>query len=162
MLQYAGSEQGVKTMAKTQEIIKHKGPGQPVKYTPTTLLEGFNSYVEQCSTNDKLATITGICLFLDINRETFYNYKKMPQYLYTIEKIESTLEELTIQKGATIRNSPFIMFYMKNKFNYTDKQDISVTATTDLDKMSDEELAEKLKKYQNVLDLPEIDAKTVE
>lgn len=78
----------------------------------------FKAYIEQCKFEGKLANIAGFCAFADINRDTFYAQKDI--YSDTFKKINEMLEDITI--NAKI-NDTFKIFYLKNKFNYKDKQE---------------------------------------
>lgn len=103
--------------------------GRPVKCTPEELHTKFTEYIKKCKDSEEFANIAGLCVFLDISRETYYEYKNnRKEYSDTISKIERKLEDVTIQKGMERSNS-FVQFYMKNKFGYSDKQEIDYTET---------------------------------
>ena len=78
-----------------------------------------------------------------MSRETYYEYKNnRKEFSDAISKIEQELENVTIQKGMERSNS-FVQFYMKNKFNYTDKTELEhsgkiETIQVKIDKMIDE------------------------
>lgn len=85
----------------------------------------FIKYIEDCKRENKLANIAGFCVFADINRDTFYAQKDI--YSDTFKKINEMLEDITI--NAKI-NDTFKIFYMKNKFDYKDKQDVDANVNT--------------------------------
>ena len=86
--------------------------------TKTEFEDKFKEYVSKCQTEGKLANIAGFCVFADINRDTFYAQKDI--YSDTFKKINEMLEDITL--NARI-NDTFKIFYLKNKFNYKDKQE---------------------------------------
>ena len=97
----------------------------------------FKEYIEQCRMENKLANIAGFCVFADINRDTFYAQKDIHSDTY--KKVNEMLEDITI--NAKI-NDTFKIFYMKNKFNYKDKQEninVGVSYEDYIKKVEDEE-----------------------
>ena len=94
------------------------------KYNPDELYIKFQNYIDDCIENNKLANIDGFCIFANMDEQTYYNYKKQEQYFDSIKKIESLLLDETIQKGFNSKNPTFIIFYLKNKFGWVDKQEI--------------------------------------
>lgn len=81
----------------------------------------FNNYIALCKTRKDLPNIAGFCVYADITRETFYaqdNY-----YSDTYKKIQAILEDATINSKDI--NDTFKIFYMKNKFDYRDRQEIN-------------------------------------
>ena len=62
----------------------------------------------------------------EINRDTFYAQKDY--YSDTYKKVNEILEDETI--NSVIISYTFRIFYMKNKFDYKDKQDINANVTT--------------------------------
>ena len=86
----------------------------------------FLEYISYCKEEKKLANIAGFCAFCDIVRDTFYAQKEY--YSDTYEKINDILEDITINsKDIT---DTFKIFYMKNKFDYKDKQEVSANVKT--------------------------------
>ena len=84
------------------------------------LLDTFNNYIEYCKSNKELPNIAGFVVFADIGRQTFYDYKD--RYPYTYKRINDILENATINNKDI--NDTFKIFYMKNKFDYRDRQEI--------------------------------------
>lgn len=95
--------------------------GKPrVFKTEQELLDTFNNYIEYCKSNKELPNIAGFVVFADIGRQTFYDYKD--RYPYTYKRINDILENATINNKDI--NDTFKIFYMKNKFDYRDRQEI--------------------------------------
>jgi len=80
----------------------------------------FNNYIALCKTRKDLPNIAGFCVYADINRDTFYAQKEY--YSDTFKKIQDKLEDATINSKDI--NDTFKIFYMKNKFDYRDRQEI--------------------------------------
>ena len=99
-------------------------PWKP-KYTPEDLQKGVEEYfVEKNDTEKKLkfCSITDLCRFLGIDRETFYRYKKKPEYAAAVKRAENVIisvwEEQLFYPG---RNAVGAMFYLKNYGGMADK-----------------------------------------
>lgn len=121
--------------------------GQPKHWSsPEDMERDFSRYIEDCKTEGKLPNIAGFCCFCGITRETFYAYRRdYAEFFDTTKKIEQTLEEVSIQAGSQARNPAFMIFYLKNKFGWADKQEISASIAQN-SVPSEAELEQKLKK----------------
>jgi len=96
------------------------GKGQPRSFKNSEEFENcFNQYIEICIKKECLPNIAGFCVYAEINRDTFYAQKEY--YSDTFKRVQDILEDATI--NAKI-NDTFKIFYLKNKFNYTDKTEI--------------------------------------
>ena len=79
----------------------------------------FKNYVEYCRKNDRLPNVAGFSVYVDINQDTFYAQKEY--YSETFKKINDILEDEAINNKSL--NDARVIFYMKNKCGYKDKQD---------------------------------------
>ena len=78
----------------------------------------FKDYVEYCKKNDRLPNVAGFSVYADINQDTFYAQKEY--YSETFKKINDILEDEAINNKSL--NDARVIFYMKNKCGYKDKQ----------------------------------------
>ena len=87
-------------------------------------IQAYKDYLEE---KGKPPTIAGLAYFLDVDRQTLYNYGKKEQYFGVIKKavdwIISTYEESCAQKA-----NAGIIFLMKN-YGYTDRETNSLHKT---------------------------------
>lgn len=79
----------------------------------------FKEYVEYCKKNDRLPNVAGFSVYADINQDTFYAQKEY--YSETFKKVNDILEDEAINNKCL--NDARVIFYMKNKCGYKDKQD---------------------------------------
>ena len=79
----------------------------------------FKDYVNYCRKNDRLPNVAGFSVYADINQDTFYAQKEY--YSETFKKINDILEDEAINNKSL--NDARVIFYMKNKCGYKDKQD---------------------------------------
>ena len=97
-----------------------------------------------CAENEKLPTQEGFAIYAGINPDTFYSYMSMDDYSDTKKNIEAQLLDKTVQEAFKSRNPAFLIFYLKNKFGWKDKQEIEqntsgsieVVFSSDLEKWS--------------------------
>lgn len=87
--------------------------------TSDDFINQFRRYINKCKEQKGLPNIAGFCVYCDINRDTFYAQKEY--YSDTFKKINDILEDATINSKDI--NDTFKIFYMKNKFDYKDKQE---------------------------------------
>lgn len=95
--------------------------------TKEIFINKFKEYIAKCEEEKKLPNIAGFCVYVDINRDTFYAQEDY--YSDTFKKVNDILEDATINANI---NDTFKIFYMKNKFDYKDKQDIGANVTTEI------------------------------
>ena len=79
----------------------------------------FKDYVNYCRKNDRLPNVAGFSVYADINQDTFYAQKEY--YSEAFKKINDILEDEAINNKSL--NDARVIFYMKNKCGYKDKQD---------------------------------------
>lgn len=105
--------------------------GRPVKYDNSEILENkINEYFE--STKEEEITITGLCLYLKINKDTFYEYAKKPEFRDIINMARLMVEhsyELSLRKNGRTGD----IFALKN-FGWRDKQEEPEEENKDNDK----------------------------
>ena len=82
------------------------------------------SYWKECKEKDWLPTKLGLCLALDITRETYNVWKKKS---YALKKAEDLAELAWIQELQK-QSVAGIIFYLKNAFGYRDSRDLDVTS----------------------------------
>jgi hypothetical protein len=91
---------------------------RPPKYTPEELAAAVDDYLDQKLNNDKkinFVSIVDLCLFLDIDKQTFYNYKNKPSYSTAIKKAENAIISIWEQQlFLPGRNTTGAIFYLKN------------------------------------------------
>lgn len=94
--------------------------------TEKEFIDIFSNYIEHAKVNKELPNIAGFVVFADIGRQTFYDQKEF--YPYTFEKINNMLENSAI--NCKDISDTFKIFYMKNKFDYKDRQEIDANVKT--------------------------------
>ena len=105
--------------------------GKPLKYTPEQIETLGNKYFKWCDTIEgKPYTISGLCLYLDINRSTLLRYEEREEYCNTIKKlklkVENYIEEASL-KGSL--NATTCIFNLKNNFGWKDKHEVDNNIT---------------------------------
>jgi len=151
--------------------------GRPKAFnSPEELQEAINEYFEYCdsqkeiSINDKGQTkviqkpytISGLCVFLDITRETLNEYSKKQEYSDTIKKARQIVESYVEENSLIGRLNPVVsIFNLKNNFGWVDK--IEVNTNTGNEQLTQDDIQARiseLKKKQ--IKLESIDNTTIE
>lgn len=132
--------------------MAHAG-GRPKKYTTVKQMQDMiDKYFTECDNGVKIRdkdngrsiitykpyTVTGLCMFLNINRDTLCEYEKQEQFSDTIkrakQKIENWIEEHSLM-GDT--NPTVSIFNLKNNFGWKDKQEVDIGNADDKPFMTD-------------------------
>ena len=72
---------------------------RPTKYTLEELRVLIIKYREYCKDNDLLPNKAGLCLYLDIHRDTYCEYKKDGhEFADAIKEVEVAIEEAWVQR----------------------------------------------------------------
>lgn len=98
--------------------------GRPKKYTEVEIMQQkIEMYFEECEKKNEPYTVTGLCLALDITRETLREYVKDEQFSDTIKKAKLKVENYLEKHLITDSSTTGIIFNLKNNFGWTDKQE---------------------------------------
>lgn len=107
--------------------------GRKKKYkTVEELQKAVDAYFESCEFGGKPVTISGLCLYLGVDRTTLWNYQDIDgRYLNTIKQAKLRCEnyvEEALYKGDIAPNAG--IFALKN-YGWTDKQEIDQRLESD-------------------------------
>ena len=98
--------------------------GRPKKYTDVEIMQQkIDKYFKECDKKEEPYTVTGLCITLDICRDTLSEYLKNKQFSDTIKKAKLKVENYLEKKLITDGNKTGIIFNLKNNFNWSDKQE---------------------------------------
>jgi len=122
--------------------------GRPPKYTPEELkkaLFGEDGYFEEKEKeriekdNDMIyMTISDICVFLEIDSSTWRRMREKSKYYTTIKRAEEIIaNEWKKNMFYPGRNATGAIFYAKNVFGWSDKQEIQQNHKIEGDKSID-------------------------
>ena len=85
-------------------------------------------YKKYLKKEDKPPTIAGLAYYLQIDRQTLYNYEKQDEYFGTIKRYREWVM-MNLEEAAIVRGNGGTVFVMKN-YGYTDKQEIEHSEQT--------------------------------
>lgn len=110
---------------------KTKNPvGRPRKYKNVEELQCLiDEYFSTCDQLHRPYTITGLALFLDMDRQSLLRYEKEyeDEFCYTIKRAKERVQEFVecclFKKGI----APGVIFNLKNNFGWEEKQNIDAT-----------------------------------
>lgn len=122
--------------------------GRPKKYKEVEIMQQkINKYFEECNKNNEPYTVTGLCLALDICRDTLLEYSKDKRFSDTIKKAKLKVENYLERHLITDNSTTGIIFNLKNNFGWTDKQQLehSGNINNPFEALSTEELRQLIK-----------------
>lgn len=117
--------------------------GRPKKYTEVELMQQkIDKYFNECDKKNEPYTVTGLCLALDICRDTLSEYAKDKKFSDTIKKAKLKVENYLEKHLITDSSTTGIIFNLKNNFGWKDKQELSHSGSINnpFEGMSTEEL----------------------
>ncbi len=100
------------------DIMADKGKPRAFK-TAEEFENKFMQYIKYCRDNKRFSNIAGFCAYCRVTRDTFYAQKEYYSDTYNI--IQNILEDEVLQD-----NTYRAQLYLKNKFGYTDKQELDL------------------------------------
>ena len=99
--------------------------GRPKKYTEVEIMQQkINEYFKKCDKDNEPYTVTGLCLALDICRDTLLEYSKDKRFSDTIKKAKLKVENYLEKHLITDSSTTGIIFNLKNNFGWKDKQEL--------------------------------------
>lgn len=99
--------------------------GRPKAYTEVeTMEQKIDKFFNDCDKNKEPYTITGLCIALDICRDTLSEYMKKEEFSDTIKKAKLKVENYLERHLITDSSTTGIIFNLKNNFGWSDKQQI--------------------------------------
>lgn len=98
--------------------------GRPKAYTKVKIMQQkIDKYFNECDKNKEPYTITGLCIALDICRDTLSEYMKNDEFSDTIKKAKLKVENYLEKHLITDNSTTGIIFNLKNNFGWKDKQE---------------------------------------
>lgn len=123
--------------------MNNRKVGRPLIYdNEKELIKKINEYFEK--TQEEEITITGLCIYLGINKDTFYEYTKRDEYKDIINMARLIVEnsyEISLRKNGRTGD----IFALKN-FGWKDQVDVE-TNKQELSKL--DELLGEIRKDAN-------------
>lgn len=103
---------------------KKQTRGRPKKYTEAEIMQQkIDKYFADCARNKEPYTITGLCIALDLCRDTLSEYMKKEEFSDTIKKAKLKVENYLEKHLITDSSTTGIIFNLKNNFGWKDKQE---------------------------------------
>nr|DAP29522.1 MAG TPA: DNA packaging protein gp3 [Caudoviricetes sp.] len=98
--------------------------GRPHKISKKEELQNkIDIYFKECDMKNEPYTITGLCIALDICRDTLCEYAKKEEFSDTIKKAKLRVENYLEKHLITDNGTTGIIFNLKNNFGWKDKQE---------------------------------------
>jgi len=97
----------------------------PSFQTPDEFTAKADAYFASIAT-DKVPTVNGLCLALDICRDTLWEYAKKPEFSDAVKRARTRLE-MAWEERLTCPNVAGAIFWLKNQ-GWSDKTEQTITA----------------------------------
>ncbi len=105
------------------EMSEKRDPWKPRRWASgDEFVECAAAYLEKCKEEGRFANVAGFCVFAETTRDTFYAQKE--HYPFAYKKVNEMLEEAALQSAITGYPPSVLIFYLKNKCGYKDRQEI--------------------------------------
>lgn len=117
--------------------------GRPKRYTdPKLMQKKIDKYFNECDKKNEKAkktteidlepyTVSGLCLALDVNKSTLWDYEQTDQFSDTIKRAKSRIENWIEKKAMTNAINPTVaIFNLKNNFGWVDRREVETTDKT--------------------------------
>ena len=106
-------------------MVNNIGNDYALKYkTAEKLQEAIDNYFTYCDENGKPYTISGLALFLGVDRKTILNYSNREEFSSLIKnaklKVQTMLEENLYRLG----NNSGVIFNLKNNYGWKDTVEV--------------------------------------
>lgn len=111
------------------------------------------SYLEYTLSVGKTPNLALLCIPLGIDLSTLNKMAKWNNYSNAIEKVKTAIQGYMIDKSLENKiNTTMSIFILKNHYGYAEKHDhnIQQQLSIDTNKLSTEELENKLKEYEHI------------
>jgi hypothetical protein len=123
--------------------------GRKRKFTPTKMKNAINGYFDYCETEDRVPSIKGLMIHLNMYRDQFYQYLAYPEFKDIMEHARIIISEWCENDVYKTKGQASAKIaYMKNIHNWTERietdQVITEVLTPDSAKAKIEMLAPKL------------------
>lgn len=130
-----------------------------VQFTLDELKERIDNYFNKCDEELEPYTVTGLCLALNVTRQTLINYEnrdrsfinmseeEIEEFVDTVKRAKLRIENYAEKQLFSARNPAGIIFNLKNNYGWKDIQEVNsnVNNTSNpLQELSTEELRELL------------------
>jgi hypothetical protein len=99
--------------------INMAGGRPPIWNTPEDLHTLVNSYFESTTK----WTLSGLAVYLGIDRKTLYNYEEKDEFFHIIKKARAKVESIYEERAIYENNPTGVIFALKN-MGWTDKKEI--------------------------------------
>lgn len=104
--------------------------GRPKKFKSVEDIdERVKDYKKYIKDENSVPTMAGLAYYLEIDRQTLYNYAKNEEFFDTIKKYRDWVL-MKIEENCAIRGHGGSIFLAKN-YGYTDRQEVNVNTVED-------------------------------
>ena len=113
--------------------VKKSNAGRKKKFTPTKMKNSINSYFDWCEQEDRVPSIKGLMIHLNMFRDQFYQYLQYPEFKEIMERARLIMSEWCENDVYKTRGQAAgKIAYMKNVHDWSEKLESHETVTQTL------------------------------
>lgn len=102
--------------------------GRPLIYKTANELEKLiEQYFKDCTKRNRPPTIAGLAYWLNVDRQTIYNYENRDEFFGTIKRARDRII-MNIEEELIVKGNSGTIFLAKN-YGYSDKQEVEQNTT---------------------------------
>ena len=111
-----------------------KKNGRPKIFNKPEELDAYiDAYNKYCEEKEEVFTAIGLCCFIGINKDTFTEYQKDPNFSVTIKKAQTLAERALVTGSLMGKYNPSVsIFLLKNNHGYKDKQEQEISGGVEI------------------------------
>lgn len=107
--------------------------GRPLKFESVEQMEeAINKYFKECDDKHRPYTVSGLANALDTTRQTLINYEGREEFLDTIKKAKSKIEQFAEELLFVGNNTAGVIFNLKNNYGWKDKQEVEASVNSEV------------------------------
>lgn len=121
--------------------------GRPRAFSNVKELEDMIvKYYERCELKEKPLTLSGLAVFIGIDRKTLYNYSKDDEFFPTIKVAKDIIQADMEERGLSgDSNATFSIFALKNNYGWVnvdkiESENVNVNNNIDFSNMTTEQI----------------------
>lgn len=105
--------------------------GRPKAFnSPEDLAERIQAFYDHCESKDKPLTLSRLASHMGVNRQTVWNYQKVPEYRALLDAVKIDIEadmEERLQAGKG--SAAGVIFSLKNNYGWKDATEVNQNIT---------------------------------
>lgn len=119
--------------------------GRPLKYaTPELLDKACNDYFAKCDVNEDPYLVSGLCLHIDLDQSTLWEYGTREKFSMTVKKAKLRIQNYLERSTLGEKNPTGAIFNLKCNFGFSEKNTVDINLGGELETTNKNEIEHSL------------------